>query len=198
MIISVPKLLNFFQRSLFSSRHSALSSSGQLHFCICSSANGLGAELAFDDFLFEAKCDGVGDTHDGDSKALVVSDNAVEHRLSSMEGSELRGLWWVTRSESEPGDSGGDTLSHLITIGSFNSSGDFKTNRFGFAFIRLFITGRQFHWFTNGIDNAILMNNECVLTEKLLKVQVFPKIIHLQKISEKSEYIRGVWNSSWW
>lgn len=100
-------------RSLFSRWHSTRAKSSQLHFGLSSSAHGFGAELVIlPSFVDEVEGDGDGERH-GDSDCgrsvvpIVVSEWAVEQRLPSIDGDELGGLA-VTRSDSEPGDNGGD------------------------------------------------------------------------------------------
>jgi len=81
-----------------------------LHFGLSSSAHGLGAEFVIlPSFVDEVEGDGDGERH-GDSecgRSTVVSELAVEQRLPSIDGDELGGRA-LTRSDSEPGDSGGD------------------------------------------------------------------------------------------
>ena len=92
----MPNSWNLSQRSLFSRRHSTLSSSVQLHLGLSNSAQGLGADDT-PSLAVDGEGDGDGDRHDGEGDSdlglsNVVSDSAVEHRLSSIEASELGGL----------------------------------------------------------------------------------------------------------
>ena len=145
MIISVPNSLNFSQRSLFSSRHSTLSSSGQLHLGLRNSAHGFGADaVRLPSLVDEVDGDGDGDRHDGDSDwglSVVVSEWAVEQRLPSIDGSELGGLWWPTSSGSEPGERGGECESsrylerNCFLVGESVGERDLERDRFCLALV---------------------------------------------------------------